>query len=81
MAKRQVVVKAINNRSSETVRFPGTSGGFLEIGPGVTVGGPLAVVYDDEEVGAITPSPNEIWFIGSVEEFRWATVTIPGRIG
>ena len=70
---RRVEVRAIHNRTKETVRFL-TRSGTIEIPPGQDVQGPWIIEYDDRQHGEIA-TPNDIWFVDSTTEFHWGSVT------
>jgi hypothetical protein len=71
---RRVEVRAIHNRTKETVRYPRASGGVIEVPPGQDVDGPWFIDYDEREHGDIA-TPNDIWFTDSTTEFHWGSVT------
>ena len=76
MAKAQVVVTAIHNRTQATITIPHQQRGPIEIEPGGTLEGPFIYMYDSEKQGVI-PSPNRAWFIDSPHEFKWGTFQFP----
>jgi hypothetical protein len=69
----EVIVRAIHNRTKEVVHYPTSSGSTIDVEPGQTVEGPFIVQYDETQEGEI-PSPNEVWFVGSTDTFKWGTV-------
>lgn len=69
----RVEIRAIHNRTKETVHYPKASGGTIEVPPGQDMQGPWVVEYDERRHGLI-PTPNDIWFTDSPNEFHWGTV-------
>lgn len=73
---REVIVRAIHNRTGETIHLAWSEGSVLDLRPAETVKGPFTIQYDERRHGVI-PSPHEVWIMRAPDQFKWATVLMP----
>lgn len=73
---REVIVRAIHNRTGETIHLAWSEGSVLDLRPAETVKGPFTIQYDERRHGVI-PSPDAVWIMRAPDQFKWATVLMP----
>lgn len=73
---REVIVRAIHNRTGETIHLVWSEGSVLDLRPAETVNGPFTIQYDERRHGVI-PSEDEVWVMRAPDQFKWATVLMP----